>query len=82
MVEINSSGGKAVGIGTDVTDEGSVRGAFERIEELRRSEEGFGGKDEEGGLAAAIFNVGGGFLRKPFLELKTEEFEGGWKTNG
>jgi NAD(P)-dependent dehydrogenase (short-subunit alcohol dehydrogenase family) len=30
-------------------------------------------------IAAAIFNSGGGFVRKPFLELTTEEFEAGWE---
>lgn len=30
-------------------------------------------------IAAAIFNSGGGFVRKPFLELTAEEFENGWE---
>jgi NAD(P)-dependent dehydrogenase (short-subunit alcohol dehydrogenase family) len=55
--EINSSGRKAVGISTDVTDSRSVKAAFEKI-----------GKELPGlGLAAAVFNVGGRFVRKPFL---------------
>ena len=29
-------------------------------------------------VAAAIFNVSGGFVRKPFLELTPEEWERGW----
>ena len=33
-------------------------------------------------LAAAVYNVGGGFLRKPFLELTTEEYMRGMETNG
>ena len=34
------------------------------------------------GLAAAIFNVGGQFVKKPFLELSEEAFRGGFETNG
>ena len=33
-------------------------------------------------LAAAIYNVGGRFVRKPFLELSDEDFEAGWEANG
>ena len=33
-------------------------------------------------LAAAIYNVGGKFIRKPFLDLDEEEFESGWVANG
>jgi hypothetical protein len=33
-------------------------------------------------LAAAIYNVGGGFVRKPFLELTEKEFTDGWASNG
>lgn len=75
--EINKSGGKAVGISADITDEESVNGAFDQIKQ--------GGlwKDSgEFGVAAAVFNLGGGFVKKPFLELTKEEFESGWKTNG
>lgn len=83
VAEINQAGGKAVGIGADVADEESVRRAFEKVDEVRK---GWGdGKEGEGkgfGLAAAVYNVGGGFVRKPFLELGREEFEGGWKSNG
>lgn len=70
--EINSSGGKAVGISADTTDNDSVKNAFEKI------------KSELPGLdlAAAIYNVGGGFVRKPFLELTENEFLGGYETNG
>lgn len=76
--EINQSGGKAAGISTDITDEESVKKAFVKIEE-----DYVKGKDgNEGHLAAAVFNVGGGFIRKPFLELTTEEFESGFKGNG
>ena len=33
-------------------------------------------------LAAAIFNVGGRFVRKPFLELSLEDYEAGYESNG
>jgi hypothetical protein len=33
-------------------------------------------------LAAAVFNVGGKFIRKPFLELNEEEFMSGMEANG
>lgn len=70
--EINGRGGQAVGISADVTDEGSIQEAFGKIE-----------KEVEGRkCAAAVFNVGGGLVRKPFLELSREEFEGGWRSNG
>ncbi|KIV86860.1 hypothetical protein, variant [Exophiala sideris] len=70
--EIESAGGKAVGISTDCADGKSVKNAFEQL------------KKEMGGapLAAAIYNVGGRFIRKPFLELNEEEFESGWDANG
>ncbi|KAL2438283.1 hypothetical protein ABEF95_005867 [Exophiala dermatitidis] len=72
VAEINAAGGKAIGISTDVSDGKSVKNAFEQL------------KKELGGatLAAAIYNVGGGFIRKPFLELTEEEFEVGWAANG
>ena len=47
--DINSSGGKAVGIGADVTDPSSVQSAFGQIATE------FG----ESSLAASIYNVGG-----------------------
>ncbi|KIX04353.1 uncharacterized protein Z518_05221 [Rhinocladiella mackenziei CBS 650.93] len=70
--EINAAGGKAIGISTDCSEGKSVKNAFEQL------------KKEMGGasLAAAIYNVGGRFVRKPFLELTEEEFESGWETNG
>lgn len=33
-------------------------------------------------LAAAVYNVGGGLIRKPFVELSEQEVEGGWISNG
>jgi NADP-dependent 3-hydroxy acid dehydrogenase YdfG len=70
--EINDAGGKAIGISTDTSDGKSVKSAFEQI------------KKEMGGakLAAAVYNVGGSFVRKPFLELTDEEYESGWTANG
>lgn len=63
--EINSSGGKAVGISTDIADAASVSNAFKKI-----TSELFPNTP----LAAAIFNPGGGFARKPFLELTEAEY--------
>jgi NAD(P)-dependent dehydrogenase (short-subunit alcohol dehydrogenase family) len=70
--EINGNGGKALGISTDVTDPTSVQNAFRQIDK------------ELGGaaLAAAVFNVGGRFVRKPFLELSLEDFAAGYDANG
>lgn len=72
MSEIKANGGHAIGIDTDVTDSASVASAFEQI------------KKEMGDakLAAAVYNVGGGFVRKPFLELTEKEFAAGWQSNG
>lgn len=70
--EINKSGGKALGISTDVTDAKSVSVAFEKIKaELPGL-----------GLAAAVYNVGGQFVRTPFLELSEVDFLAGYETNG
>ena len=63
---------RAVGISTDVADAGSVRSAFGAIEKE------FGAAK----CAAAVFNVGGRFIRKPFLELTEEEFGSGFEANG
>ena len=70
--EINSSGGRALGISTDVSDAKSVSSAFKQIS----SDLG------QASLAAAVFNVGGKFIRKPFLELSQEDFEAGYEANG
>lgn len=71
---INSNGGQAVGIPADVSSSASMSKAFETIKgsELFRNRH----------LGAAIFNVGGSFVRKPFLDLSLEEFEKGWEANG
>lgn len=62
--EITSNGGQAIGISTDLSNSSSVNAAFDQIE-----------KQFPGSLlAAAIFNPGGGFIRKPFLELTEDDF--------
>ncbi|KAH7095406.1 hypothetical protein FB567DRAFT_586731 [Paraphoma chrysanthemicola] len=63
--EINSAGGKAIGISTDVSDASSLKNAVETIKKE------FG---NDVGAAAAIFNASGPFLRKPFLEIPPEVF--------
>jgi NAD(P)-dependent dehydrogenase (short-subunit alcohol dehydrogenase family) len=70
--EINGSGGKALGISADVSSAQSVKNAFGEIEKEF-------GKDV--GCAAAIFNAGGGLVRKPFLELTEQEFSAGFNVN-
>ena len=70
--EINTAGGYAVGFPTDVSSQSSVKDTFAKIQHE------FKGKK----LAAAIFNVGGSFVRKPFLEMTLEEYEIGYSANG
>ena len=70
--EIKASGGHAIGISTDVASESSVKNAFAEIQKE------FQGKK----LAAAIYNVGGGFVRKPFLETTLAEYQAGYDANG
>lgn len=70
--EINGNGGKAIGISTDVSDANSVKNAFEKISSEMGSAK----------LAAAVFNVGGRFVRKPFLELSEDDFTAGYESNG
>lgn len=65
--EINSSGGKAIGISTDVSSEESVNAAFGQIEKE------FPGVP----AAAAVFNASGRFVRKGILEQTVEEFTAG-----
>lgn len=61
--EINSSGGKAIGISTDVSDSVSVKAAFKQIEQ-----------ELGGSCSAAIFNASGGFRRAPFLDTDENTF--------
>jgi NAD(P)-dependent dehydrogenase (short-subunit alcohol dehydrogenase family) len=72
--EINGSGGKAIGISTDVSSEESVKKAFEEIKKQF-------GQDGEVGCAAAVFNASGPFSRKPLLEMKVEEFSRSWEVS-
>ncbi|KAJ9604161.1 hypothetical protein H2200_011684 [Cladophialophora chaetospira] len=69
--EINDAGGKAFGINADTSDAQSIKMAFEQLK-----------KETGGKLAAAVYNVGGGLVKKPFLELKEEELEAAWGANG
>lgn len=73
--EINSAGGKAMGIATDLSSAESVSKAFREIE----AEFGGGeGSQSKVTVAAAVYNASGRFVRKPFLELGVEEFMEGW----
>lgn len=72
VTEIKATGGRAIGISTDVSSPTSVSSAFEQIKKEY--------KDLK--LAAAVFNVGGRFVRKPFLDLTLEEYEAGHEGNG
>ena len=69
--EINKSGGKAIGISTDVSNEESVKNAFKKIKEE------FG----DANCAAAIFNASGRFARKPFLEMTVQDFTTSWEVS-
>jgi len=66
--EINNSGGKAIGVSADTSDEQSVKSAFQTIAQ----------KFDDAPCAAAIYNASGGFVRKPFLETGIEDLEKGW----
>ncbi|KAF1818936.1 NAD(P)-binding protein [Dissoconium aciculare CBS 342.82] len=68
VTEINQSGGKALGVSTDVSSETSVKAAFEKIQQE------FGKVP----IAAAIFNASARPQRKPLLELTVDEFQAGF----
>jgi enoyl-[acyl-carrier-protein] reductase (NADH) len=70
--EIEAAGGEAIGISTDVADGKSVANAFEKIKATMKGAQ----------LAAAVFNVGGKFIKKPFLELNEDDFMAGMEANG
>ncbi|KAJ5963088.1 hypothetical protein N7481_013393 [Penicillium waksmanii] len=61
---INASGGQAFGISTDVSDLESMNAAFDKIAAQYPSSK----------VAAAVFNAGGGLVRKPFLELTKQDY--------
>ncbi|GKT47000.1 diacetyl reductase [(S)-acetoin forming] [Colletotrichum spaethianum] len=65
VAEIKEAGGQAFGLTADATDEAAVNAAFETIKKVLPGSK----------LAAAVYNVNGGFSRKPFLELKKEELD-------
>lgn len=69
--EINSSGGKAIGVPTDVADSSSVTAAFKTITDT------YGNK-----CAAAVFNASGPFSRKPFLEQTETDFTRAMNVSG
>ncbi|KAK3677919.1 hypothetical protein LTR78_002014 [Recurvomyces mirabilis] len=66
--EINKNGGKAIGISTDISDEKSVKAAFDKIKQ----------EFKDAPIAAAIFNASGRFVRKPLLEISVDDFGAGW----
>lgn len=71
VADIKKSGGKAIGISTDIADPESVASAFATIKkELPNTK-----------LAAAIYNVGGGIGVKPFLESSIEEIDASLQSN-
>lgn len=65
--EIKQRGGNAVGISADVTDQKGLDSAFDKIKQELGSKK----------LAAAVYNVGGGLVKKPFLDLQPSELEAG-----
>lgn len=74
VAEITQSGGSALGVSVDVADRADVLRAFAQIKAYAEG-------DDDRRLAAAVYNVGGGFVRKPFLELTPEEFDAGLDSN-
>ncbi|KAF5023103.1 hypothetical protein F66182_4860 [Fusarium sp. NRRL 66182] len=63
LADVKKAGGRAIGISADVSDPASLKKAFEGIsKELPDSK-----------LAAAIYNAGGGFSRRPFLEATEDD---------
>ena len=69
--EIASNGGHATGFNVDVSDPASMRNACVQIS----------GTFPDTRMTAAVYNVGGGFMRKPFLALTPEEFKAGYESN-
>lgn len=70
--EIQSLGGNAFGIPTDISDAKSVDEAFKQI----------AAKYPGTAVSAAVFNATSGMVRKPFLEVSAEEWDGAWTVNG
>ncbi|EPS35146.1 hypothetical protein H072_11533 [Dactylellina haptotyla CBS 200.50] len=69
--EINEAGGTAIGFSVDVQDEASVKKAFDEAAQ----------KFPDQSLAIAIYNVGGVFIRKPFLEQTVGDFKTGYEAS-
>lgn len=67
VAEIKQQGGHAIGISADVTDPAALDSAFETIKRELGSKQ----------LAAAVYNVGGGLVKRPFLELQPKDLEFG-----
>ena len=65
--EINKSGGKAIGISTDVSSEKSMDDAMAKVKQ----------EFEGASCAAAVFNASGRFVRKGLLDMTVEEFTAG-----
>jgi len=61
--QICASGGTAIAVTADLTDEAQVIRAVTRIEAAH-------------GPCTALFNVAGGMVIKPFLELTREDWDG------
>ncbi|KAL9118957.1 MAG: hypothetical protein Q9187_004489 [Circinaria calcarea] len=92
--EINDNGGKARGISVDCTDEKGMKAVFGELGKVD-GKEGISGqravKEKEAeersmlidpcAEQAAVFNLAGGWIRKPFLDLSLEEFESGYRGN-
>ncbi|KAL0638302.1 hypothetical protein Q9L58_002604 [Maublancomyces gigas] len=70
--EIQSLGGNAFGIPTDISDAKSVDEAFKQI----------AAKYPGTAVSAAVFNASAGLIKKPFLELSAEEWNSTWTVNG
>lgn len=66
--EINEGGGSAIGISADVSNEENVKAAFQKIKE----------EYKDAPCAAAIYQASGGFVKKPFLDMKLEELDQSW----
>ncbi|MCJ1236480.1 hypothetical protein MMC14_004461 [Varicellaria rhodocarpa] len=88
--EINKAGGHAIGISADVADEESMKSAFEKIKGEGKglavsvvwkelvNRDGVENVQSVVEGAAAVYNVGSGFVRKPFLELQVSDWDNGY----
>ena len=69
--DVKSNGGDAIGFSTDVTSESSVKKTFKSITSSY----------PDASLNVAIYNVGGGFVRKSVLDLDAETFDSCYRAN-